>query len=104
MPWHDVQFLKMTCRTGPCGGTTTGRAARPPICADAGTVSAAATNAAAAIHSTPRTLCTPRIFRTLVSDHFERLQPPGAGPDALHLDPVQMQEAEQHVRRALRVV
>ena len=30
MPWHEVQYLKITCRTGPCGGTTCGRVAREP--------------------------------------------------------------------------
>ena len=39
MPWHDVQFLKITWRTGPCGGVTCGRVARPD-CAAAGEASA----------------------------------------------------------------
>src|SRR5712671_4301217 len=33
MPWHDVQFLRITCQTGPDGGTTCGRDALRPCAA-----------------------------------------------------------------------
>src|ERR1700694_1214372 len=36
MPWQDVQFLKMTCRTGPLGGSTCGRVGLPNIWAATG--------------------------------------------------------------------
>src|SRR5262249_48460479 len=40
MPWHMVQFLRITCQTGPSGRVTWGRAGRRPICAHAGTANA----------------------------------------------------------------
>jgi hypothetical protein len=43
MPWHMVQFLRITCQTGPSGRVTWGRAGRRPICAAAGGANAAAT-------------------------------------------------------------
>ena len=35
MPWHWVQFLRMTCHTGPSGRSTFGRVA-PRFCAATG--------------------------------------------------------------------
>src|SRR6185436_12520633 len=90
MPWHEVQYRKITCRTGPCGGFTCGRVGRAASCAATGEPSAT-TNAATAIH-------------VLISHHFERLKPAVARPDLVDVDAVQMQEAEQHVRRPLRIV
>src|SRR5687768_786278 len=126
MPWQDVQLLKMTCRTGPCGGTTCGRVARPS-CAFTGMATVMKIETTATQHH-PRRHCDSRPRRWLrrpgrglsaeasakadVSDscritclyHLERLQPAGARPDLVHLDPVQVKHAEQHVRRPLRVV
>src|SRR5690349_10048787 len=88
----------MTFRTSPCGGTTCGRVARPASCADS---VAAETNA-----TTPATSAAPanaRVTRMRLH-HLERLQPAGARPDLVHLDAVEVQQAEQHVRRPLRVV
>src|SRR5438067_9463306 len=99
MPWHDVQYLKITCRAGPFGGVTCGRVALPPICADTAdepsTAPSATTIAAAAMP-------IGRIVTT--SHHLQRLEPAGARPDPCLIDPVQVQHAQQHVRGALRVV
>src|SRR5438046_10375201 len=95
MPWHDVQYLKITCRAGPFGGVTCGRVALPPICADTAAEPSATTIAAAAM-PIGRTVTT--------SHHLQRLEPAGARPDPVLIDPVQVQHAQQHVRRALRVV
>src|SRR5215831_14618755 len=37
MPWHDVQCVKMTARTGPYGGSTCGLVGLFPNCAITGT-------------------------------------------------------------------
>src|SRR6266508_359570 len=86
MPWHDVQYVKITCRAGPFGGVTCGRVGRPPIwpagvATDAHSVSAA----------------TPTPARTRPCRSIAR-------PDLVRVDPVQVQDAQQHVRGALRVV
>src|SRR5262245_607205 len=100
MPWHDVQYLKITCRAGPFGGITCGRVGRgdnwpASVAADAQTTSATTPNA-------PKTR-TPRWLTTALH-HLERLEPPGARPDFVLVDPIQVQQAQQHVRGALRVV
>src|SRR5438874_1052672 len=100
MPWHDVQYLKITRRAGPFGGVTCGRVGRPAICADTAdepsTAPSATTIAAAADMPVGRTVTA--------SHHLQRMQPAGARPDPVLLDPVQVQHAQQHVRGALRVV
>src|ERR671936_434699 len=95
MPWHDVQYLKITCRAGPFGGVTCGRVGRPPICADIAAEPSTTTIAVAAM-PVDRTVMT--------SHHFQRLKPAGARPDLVLIDPVQVQNAQQHVRSALCVV
>src|SRR6266508_2788554 len=100
MPWHDVQYVKMTCRAGPFGGVTCGRVGRPPIwpasvAADAHSASAAAPHPARTRQR--RSVTTPL-------HHLERLKSTGARPDPILIDPVQVEHAQQHVRRALRVV
>src|SRR5436305_15199595 len=94
MPWHDVQYLKITCRAGPFGGVTCGRVALRPICADTAAQESATTIAAA--------MPVGRIVTT--SHHLQRLERAGARPDPVLIDPVQVQHAQQHVRGALRVV
>src|SRR5437773_5448432 len=101
MPWHDVQYLKITCRAGPFGGTTCGRVGRganwpADVAADAHSTSAAI--AQAPTRRQRRSITTPSL------DHLERLQSAGARPDLVLLDPVQVQDAQQHVGGALRVV
>src|SRR5207249_11120680 len=48
MPWHWVQFLRMTCHTGPSGRSTFGRVA-PRFCPATGTAMDTATAAQAKI-------------------------------------------------------
>jgi len=52
MPWHEVQYLKITCRAGPFGGITCGRVGRganwpADVAADAHSTSAAIAHAPA---------------------------------------------------------
>src|SRR5689334_12827290 len=98
MPWHVVQCAKMTCRTAPCGGVTFGRCARP-ACAPAGTI---VTYASPATSSAPAETRASR--PTIALHHLQRLQRSGARADLLHLDVVEMQDAQEHVRGPLRVV
>src|SRR5262245_24522890 len=126
MPWHDVQYLKITCRVGPFGGVTCGRVGRPPICADTAAENAAIATIITATGSKARTARlrgsgagfwgpasdragvwggAPRgVDRATTSHHFERLKPAGARADLVLIDPVQVKDAQQHVRRPLRVV
>src|SRR5205809_4333403 len=101
MPWHDVQYLKITCRAGPFGGVTCGRVGRPPICPSSVAIDAHSTSAATA-HEAARTRARGSITTPL--HHLERLQPAGARPDLVLVNLVQVQNAQQHVGRALRVV
>src|SRR5262245_36739622 len=96
----------MICRTGPCGVSTWGRVGLLRNCAAAGTVPATTTTAASHDAAPPR----PALFITSISamirgsHDFEVRQRAGAGADPVELDAVEVQDAEQHVRRALRVV
>src|SRR6185436_13210451 len=99
MPWHEVQYLKITCRGGPFGGVTCGRVGRPPICAETAVEQNAAPSAA-----TIAAAATPVRRRVTTSHHLQWLEPPGARPDLVLIDPVQVQDAQQHVRGALGVV
>src|SRR5215510_15644545 len=100
MPWHDVQYLKITWRAGPFGGVTCGRVGRPPIWP--ASVTADADSASATAPHPART--RQRRSITTVLHHLERLQSARARPDLVLIDPVQVEHAQQHVRSALRVV
>src|SRR4029450_1323890 len=105
MPWHDVQYLKITCRAGPFGGITCGRVGRGASWPARVAADADSTSATTAIDLTVTTALAPGPEpRRRSSQHLQRLETSGAGADLVLIDPVQVQDAQEHVRRALRVV
>src|SRR5918993_796503 len=100
MPWQVVQYVKITLRGAPCGGTTCGLVARPNCAITGGAAVHASTPMATRVRWIRRVTCDIRACL----HHLERLQPARARPDLVHLNPIEMQDAEQHVRGPLRVV
>src|SRR6516164_1194295 len=96
MPWQAVQFLRITNHTGPSGRVTCGRAGRRPIWAYAGRAKVARSQKPEARR---RTGCA-EVLRMVLSDR----QRSGARAETLALDPVEMEEAQEHVRCPLCIV
>src|SRR5881409_1005999 len=96
MPWHEVQFFRITSHTLPPGLITCGRVALRS-CALRGLTTGPA-NAPIATRTTSQTAAFPNLcfIRKFPLRDFER---PGARTDRVALDAVQMDEAQQHIRR-----
>src|SRR5215831_6246553 len=93
----------MISRTGPCGIWTRGRVA--PLCATTGSAMYAAARPMAAKASANFPSFMFMVLRRCLSIALcQARQRPGALPDKLPIDPVQMQDAEEHVRCFLRIV
>src|SRR6516164_7260373 len=88
MPWQAVQFLRMTCQTGPSGRVTCGRAGLRPICAHNGSANSAARTG----------------FANFTSTTLRDRQRSGTRTETLAIDAVLMENAQQHVRSPLPVV
>src|SRR6185369_4715085 len=87
MPWHSVQFLRITCHTGPSGLVTCGRMGRPDSWADAG-IAAIKPVAAHNLH-----MCALR--------QGKRRR---AGTETLPIDPIKMEDDQEHVGSPLLIV
>src|SRR5438874_12863357 len=103
MPWHCVQFLRITCHTGPSGRSTFGRVA-PRFCAAAG----AAMKAAKAAMRTTRAANTAALsnirFIEISPASNKSRQTPGAVTETIPVDAIQIEDAQQHVGTPLHVV
>src|SRR5436309_77863 len=99
MPWHEAQFLKMTCLTGPFGVSTDGRVGFSRNCAD--TVETDRATATTAIDLVS-ILCVLRVLCVL--DQLEGRKRSIARSDPVLLDSEQVQDADEQIGRPLRVV
>src|SRR5580704_10762410 len=91
MPWHAVQFLRITSHTGPSGLCTFGRVALPPICAARG-------SSQIANRKTRSAALAEFLDIDLEGDRFR------AGTKALPFNAVLVEDAQQHIGGSLRVI
>src|SRR5690348_3351205 len=98
MPWHAVQFLRMTSQTGPSGLSILGRVARFPTCPAKGKATSIAIVRKWRMH----------LKRKRLGARAERFLRPGLASSRIVLrnvlDAVFMEQSEQHIGGALRVV